>query len=59
MDASGIKVEVSADRAALSGQVPDWSGYYAAFDAAKYTSGVVDVVNNLKVLNKRQAHAKL
>jgi osmotically-inducible protein OsmY len=57
--ADWINVKVEDGRVTLSGRVPDWSGYYAAFDAARYTSDVVDVVNNIKVLNIRQAHAEL
>ena len=49
VNADRINVEVVEGKVTLSGYVPDLSGYYAAYDAARYTPDVVDVVNKLKV----------
>lgn len=47
--ADWINVKVNNGKVFLTGRVPDWAGYYAAYDAARYTRDVVDVINNLKV----------
>jgi len=49
VNAERVNVKVKDGKVILSGTVPDWSGYYAAYDAARYALDVVDVVNDLKV----------
>jgi osmotically-inducible protein OsmY len=49
VNADCVNVKVKDGKVTLSGSVPDWAGYYAAYDAARYALNVVDVVNNLKV----------
>ena len=49
VNADWINVKVDNGEVTLTGRVPDWPGYYAAYDAARYTQDVVDVINNLKV----------
>jgi osmotically-inducible protein OsmY len=48
VDPDRINVEVEDGVVTLSGRVPDVMAYRAAYDAARYTVGVVNVSNNLK-----------
>lgn len=47
--ADGVSVKVEDGKVTLSGRVPDWLSYYAAYDAARCTQDVVDVFNDLKI----------
>lgn len=49
VDLSRINVTVEGAKVTLSGSVSDWEEYSAAFSAAKYTHGVIDVNNNLMI----------
>jgi osmotically-inducible protein OsmY len=48
IDVQKIHIKVDRGVVTLSGTVPNRSSYRGALNAAKYTDGVVDVVNNLK-----------
>jgi osmotically-inducible protein OsmY len=47
VDAESVDVKINKGIVTLSGTVPDWSGYRAAINAAKYTVGVIDIDDKL------------
>lgn len=47
--ADDVNVRVREGRVTLSGTVPSWAARRAAYDAAAYTAGVIDVENRLMV----------
>jgi osmotically-inducible protein OsmY len=49
VDESSVNVTVENGTVTLSGTVPTWISRNAAFDAALYTDGVVDVVDDLVI----------
>jgi osmotically-inducible protein OsmY len=49
VDAESVDVKVNRGIVTLSGIVPDWPGYRAAFNAAKYTVGVIDIIDDLVI----------
>lgn len=49
IDIDSIDVKVEAGVATLSGKIHDYNAYYDAFDSARYTVGVVNVINNLNL----------
>ncbi|MGV9205119.1 MAG: BON domain-containing protein [Promethearchaeia archaeon] len=49
IDANNVEVRVDKGKVILSGEVKNWRALSAAQDAAKYTAGVIDLQNNLKV----------
>jgi osmotically-inducible protein OsmY len=48
IDVQKIHIKVEKGVVTLSGTVPNRAGYFGALNAAQYTDGVIDVVNNLK-----------
>ncbi|MBD3420608.1 MAG: BON domain-containing protein [Chitinivibrionales bacterium] len=50
-DPSQVSIEVEGGRVTLSGTVDTWTAYTSAHSAAKYTRGVVDLVNRLMIKN--------
>ena len=49
VDAELVDVEVEDGIVTLSGNLPTWAAYKAAYNAAAYTSGVLDIVDNLSI----------
>ena len=49
VNARDVNINVENQIVTLSGKVPGWKAYHAAHDAALYTRGVVQVINNLVV----------
>ncbi|MDD4358763.1 MAG: BON domain-containing protein [Candidatus Pacebacteria bacterium] len=49
VDAESVNVEVENGIVTLSGMVPTFAAYKAAYNAASYTLGVIDVIDNLTV----------
>lgn len=49
-DPARVTIVVEGGRVTLSGTVASWEGYSAAHAAAKYTRGVVDLTNELKIV---------
>jgi osmotically-inducible protein OsmY len=49
VDASSIDVIVEDGKVVLSGTVPSWVAFRTALDTARYTLGVIDIVNRLRV----------
>lgn len=49
VDLSRVNVTVEGAKVTLSGSVPNWEDYSAAYTAAKYTHGVTDVNNDLMI----------
>ncbi|MFP4397431.1 MAG: BON domain-containing protein [Desulfonatronovibrio sp.] len=49
VSANNINVKVSNGEVTLSGTVPDWSARQAAYESAAFTSGVVNVENNITI----------
>jgi len=49
IDPQSINVEVSGGRVVLRGKVPDWETYSSAYNIARYTRGVTDLVNELVI----------
>lgn len=49
VDPNQVTVEVNNGTVTLSGVVPDWSAWRAAYNAAAYTTGVVDVIDRLAI----------
>jgi len=49
IDADDIDVKVEDGNVVLSGSLPNWSAFRAAYETALHTEGVVSVVNDLSV----------
>ena len=49
VDAELVDIEVENGIVTLSGNLPTWAAYKAAYNAAAYTSGVLDIVDNLSI----------
>lgn len=49
IDLESINVEVDGGRVRIKGKVPDWQSYSATHNAAKYTTGVTDLTNELVI----------
>lgn len=46
-----IDVEVTEGKVTLKGRVSDWEAYNAAMDVVRYTTGIVDIDDNLVIAN--------
>lgn len=49
VDAEDIDVLVEDGVVTLSGSVPDWRAYDAAINTARFTAGVVDIIDHLEI----------
>lgn len=49
IEVNDVDVKVSDGTVTLSGEVPSWTARSAAYECARYTSGVFDVRNNLTI----------
>lgn len=49
VDAQRVDIRVENGEVTLDGSVPSWLAFGAAHDAAQFTSGVIDVHNNLRI----------
>jgi osmotically-inducible protein OsmY len=49
VNADDLDVEVDHGVVTLSGKVSDWNEYIAAYNMARYTGGVIDVINDLVI----------
>lgn len=49
VDAEMVDVKVTDGVVTIAGSMPDWKAYKVAYDAAKHTPGVIDVINNLTI----------
>lgn len=54
VSAADVNVKVKNGEVKLSGTVSDWSARQAAYEAAAFTSGVVNVENNIVISNKHE-----
>ena len=50
VEVNDVDVKVEGGTVTLSGEVPNWAARYAAYSCARYTSGVLEVVNNLTIV---------
>ena len=49
VEVNDVDVKVSEGTVTLSGVVPNWTARYAAYECARYTSGVFEVKNELTI----------
>lgn len=49
VNVNDVTVEVSDGVVTLSGMVPTWAAWRAAYNSAMYTSGVIDVIDQLAI----------
>lgn len=49
IDAEIVDIKVENGIVTLSGNVPTYAAYKAAYNAAAYTSGVIDIIDNLTI----------
>lgn len=49
VNASNVNVTVQNGIVSVSGKVDDWSAYKIALDSARYTMGVIDVIDKLRI----------